>query len=747
MNSTISDWQECFSKSKNSVYWFNKLTGKSVWSNPNILLSQEDEDTSINEKKHQISEILTKRNISEISTNNTNILENSSGSQWIKKFSTKHQAPYWFNSFTLESRWSDPNNETDSLTIRDNELRIQKCIAAEKAKTSIAPSNFPKLIDNLDCKSLLERIRNEKPKESSKLPEFEHIFTLIDDYPSNFTRAIQEEEILKTRLKVKQSGGKTIDLPSFWEVWSSNPSLSREICTSSDPQEEKWKATKKFGYKMATTFMPGYAKAIFEYFNAKAVLDPCAGWGDRLTGAATASGVEKYVAFDPNRNLRPGYAKIMEYCGHCVTDLTEDKLTFSNNFEIHSLPFEIGVKALMDESFDMAFTSPPFFDYEMYNPKNPTYTNWEDQFYTPLFQEVCRCVKPNGFFGIHIGDTSAGAIMPFLMEKVHKISGFAYKFSIGLKGMVSNKMRTVYFFQKHSPKLLLPNTKLSSHGTGATLTKNQIKAYTNPRIQMQSITFDKKTFLLFDDSKCIGGTKQRLLGKLLEQVVEPEVIYAGPESGFAQVALAYTAYLWKKKATVFLNTYVGTHPRPPLVRLAEALGANIKYSDNPRGRSLQDTEAAAGAYVSEDTANRFILPFGLKTPKGEAPFDCFYAALSEAVGLLQLPNPPRRLWVVAGSAFLLDVLYHIWPSTHFMVVQVGRKIWPDLLENKKSTLFEAPERFGDNAIHQPPYHSVPWYDAKLWQFVMKHGEPGDCIWNVGAVPSDIDAVARAAKII
>ena len=35
----------------------------------------------------------------------------------------------------------------------------------------------------------------------------------------------------------------------------------------------------------ATTFMPGYAKAVYEHFGAQAVLDPCAGWGDRMLGA------------------------------------------------------------------------------------------------------------------------------------------------------------------------------------------------------------------------------------------------------------------------------------------------------------------------------------------------------------------------------------------------------------------------------------------------------------------------------
>jgi hypothetical protein len=39
---------------------------------------------------------------------------------------------------------------------------------------------------------------------------------------------------------------------------------------------------------------------------------------------------------------------------------------------------------------------------------------------------------------------------------------------------------------------------------------------------------------------------------------------------------------------------------------------------------------------------------------------------------------------------------------------------------------------------------VDWYDAKLWQFVLKHGEEGDYIWNVAAVPEDLDATVRDA---
>ena len=44
---------------------------------------------------------------------------------------------------------------------------------------------------------------------------------------------------------------------------------------------------------------------------------------------------------------------------------------------------------------------------------------------------------------------------------------------------------------------------------------------------------------------------------------------------------------------------------------------------------------------------------------------------------------------------------------------MGKRIWPDQLEGKRCKLFVAPEHFSDTALRQPPYATVPWYDAKV----------------------------------
>lgn len=728
-----SDWEERFSRTHQKKYWFDSKSGATVWDEPKTLkkLKDSSEVASQDEQRKRIVAVQAPSSSS------------SSISKWTKHYSMKHAREYWYNESSQTNSWTDPsltspnpsseqsntprlstaNVENPPAEVFSTSPRIAEVLRREEEAVAVNNKTCPRVINSVDLPALIRRLFVEPVTKQSANAGFEVIFILPNDELADITRAVQEDQILKTRLKLKR-GDQVVDLPSFWDVWASNPGLSKAILNSSDPNEEKWKCRRDFGYKIATTFMPPYAKSIYEHFNAESVLDPCAGWGDRLVGAAASKCVKRYVCFDPNRALRPGYAKLMGLFGHSVEHLDEDHLHFSNKFRCHAQPFEKGALELESESFDLVFTSPPFFEYEMYNPLNPKYKDWLEEFYTPLFIQACRCVKTGGHVCIHIGDTSGGVIEPFLHNNVHLICNLKMIHRIGLKGLMSGETRTVWVFKKCAP-----------------LTVSRIRALSNPPIRTLTIGNNTMKFLVYDDGHVVGGTKQRLLGRLLLNVNATEVIYAGPDGGIAQVALAWAAKLCNKKAVIFLNTYC-MGEKPPLVQLAEALGATIHFPDpNSRGRTLQDTQKDAAAYADAST-DRHILPFGLRSPPGEPSFDLFREALLES---LRGAPPPSRLWLVAGSGFLLDVLHSIWPETTYMVVQVGKTVWPDQLENKSAHLFKAPEGFGDRALSQPPYPTVPWYDAKLWQFAVKNWVEGDCIWNVGAVPAN--PVEHAKKFL
>ena len=313
-------------------------------------------------------------------------------------------------------------------------------------------SQIPLLIHSLSASqmnSYLERIRAEIPDHFTNDPTYEIIYKIKDAAPADYVRAIQETEILKTR--VKQYDHKTRrmrTLPSFRDAWNNDDTgLASAILSQKDPHEAKWILANRFGYKLATTFMPMYAKAIYEYLGAERVLDPCAGWGDRMVGALSSTCVRRYVGFDPNRNLVAGYKRIHADFGNAMTMESSERIAFggATPTEIHSVPFECGE---LDEKFDFAFTSPPFFDYEDYSAENPTYMDWYVEFYEPLFTITERHLDANAFFAVHIDDTSAGKIRDFLFRRVNKITGFQYRGKIGLIGGNSGKIRNVYLFQR-----------------------------------------------------------------------------------------------------------------------------------------------------------------------------------------------------------------------------------------------------------------------------------------------------------
>ena len=316
------------------------------------------------------------------------------------------------------------------------------------------PKKIPLLIDVLSSEQLdsyRRRIINEIPSYSTTDPNYEIVYAVADDTPADYTRAIQEQEILKTRIKTKDNRtGRTIQLRSFAEIWTDSASnLAKEILADPDPLEAKWRLTRKYNYKLATTFMPMYAKSIYEYFGAKNVLNSCEGWGDRMVGALASTCVKRYVGFDPNKNLVPGYKKIQQDFGNklLVDDSERGHLKFEGGYDIYSIPFESSDRVLGEEKFDFAFTSPPFFDYEEYSSDNPTYQNLYKEFYEPLFILTEKRLIQGAFFAIHIDDTSAGKIRDFLFNRVMQITEFQYCGKIGLVGGKSGKIRNVFLFQ------------------------------------------------------------------------------------------------------------------------------------------------------------------------------------------------------------------------------------------------------------------------------------------------------------
>lgn len=151
----------------------------------------------------------------------------------------------------------------------------------------------------------------------------------------------------------------------------------------------------------AAQFKPAVALAVIRFFSAKRVLDPCAGWGDRLV-AACAAGVD-YVGIDPNAGNREAYAGIIDRFGG-----RGRQSVLSACFE----EYEPDAGA-----FDLAFTSPPYYDTERYAAGTPhselqswvrygeSVDMWVDGFLRPFVANCRRALKRGGILAVNLKDS------------------------------------------------------------------------------------------------------------------------------------------------------------------------------------------------------------------------------------------------------------------------------------------------------------------------------------------------------
>jgi len=242
----------------------------------------------------------------------------------------------------------------------------------------------------------------------------------------------------------------------------------------------------------------------------------------------------------------------------------------------------------------------------------------------------------------------------------------------------------------------------------------------NPQLIIDPIVFNQKTYHVVRDDYLCGGTKQRGLVPLMENSPATEFVYAGPTTGYAQVALAYAAKLTGKKATIIINKETIIHP---FTNKAYNYGAHIIRINNGHLRKIQQK---AQNYVNERPYSELI-PFGGNSEKF---IEYMYDSIMDALPQELIENNPKRMWLVCGSSTLLQVLYRVFPRTEFIIIQIGKKIWDDQLQLYRTTKYVANERFQEKAFVMPPYPSVATYDAKLWIYASQHAKDGDYIWNV-----------------
>ena len=142
------------------------------------------------------------------------------------------------------------------------------------------------------------------------------------------------------------------------------------------------------GIQYVNEFPPALARDIYTSYNASRILDPCAGWGGRMIGAAAVGAY--YHAFEPSTQTYGGLLKLGKW-------LEQFNTGFS--YKIENKPFE---EARLEHCYDIALTSPPYFDTEKYADESTqasirysSYCDFEDNFLMPMIDRASN-VSANG---------------------------------------------------------------------------------------------------------------------------------------------------------------------------------------------------------------------------------------------------------------------------------------------------------------------------------------------------------------
>ena len=151
--------------------------------------------------------------------------------------------------------------------------------------------------------------------------------------------------------------------------------------------------------------MPAVAKFLYDKLlkSDASILDFCSGFGGRMLGAMASKKVSNYTGIDPlNLNI-DGLNRMMDCIG---TNDTEVNLI---NSTAEDALFSL------DDKYDMVFTSPPYFDKEIYSEDGSqcynifkTYDQWFNMWLMPMIRRSVELLKDDGLLVLSLGKTASG---------------------------------------------------------------------------------------------------------------------------------------------------------------------------------------------------------------------------------------------------------------------------------------------------------------------------------------------------
>ena len=183
----------------------------------------------------------------------------------------------------------------------------------------------------------------------------------------------------------------------------------------------------------ATNFKPMSAKAIYEWFTPKdgVIYDSSCGFGGRMLGALSSHKNFSYIGCEPNTET----FESLNVFGKSIERVSGTNGRFKV-FCIGSELFNVG----KSEFVDFSFTSPPYFNLELYSKEKTQCYNkfntlipWIEGFVRPTIRNTFNVLKPGTFYCVNIADFNDNGKRVKYVEHWRRIAeqeGFIYLYKI-----------------------------------------------------------------------------------------------------------------------------------------------------------------------------------------------------------------------------------------------------------------------------------------------------------------------------
>jgi len=261
-------------------------------------------------------------------------------------------------------------------------------------------NQFLKLIS-----SFIPQIYHNIPNDlrNKRINKFDSSYFIIkDEYLktgiiNNITDYFSEKVRIKCNFK---------NNPSPYQYWNDNKRRILQLTLDKYKKLNIYniRETIFFNTKLCNNFRITVSLAVLNWFKPKKWLDISAGWGDRLISAILYDVNLKYESCDPNLDLHPCYDNIKD------AFLTENK---KKNFIIHKNGF-LEAKFSEKNKFDIVFSSPPFFDLEVYSQHSENslklYNSenlWIHNFFNKSLVKAYNHLKKGGHMILYMGGEKA----------------------------------------------------------------------------------------------------------------------------------------------------------------------------------------------------------------------------------------------------------------------------------------------------------------------------------------------------